>query len=310
MAAPPDDGPTGNGWVIPRLICVALVGTPVAGAILMFVAAAYVGAPRIYRSLTPDVSGLLPAAAIERSSAFKEHQAIFSVAKTCVDGERLTAATEPFSYLTVDGAVGERLSPREVAAALPGYLDAMLYLSQRISDARSQLAGRAVTDELIAELFEWTIVATGLFTTILISVKSFANPGSRGYLPMAVTAIVLSSFGTAVATLNSFYTPRIVYEKTDRSLASLRSLHVALASQMLREKAACEDKTAWTDWRARHVRDLTSSFVAIMDATSNTAASAAEGPQDEKKPEERKYNKPEPGAAPAITPDNRQQAQQ
>ena len=95
---------------------------------------------------------------------------------------------------------------------------------------RSQLAGRAVTEHLIMQVFEWTIVASGLFTTVLISVKAFASPRSRDYLLIAVAAIGLSSFSTAVATLNSFYTPRTEYEKTEQSLASLRTLHRTLAA--------------------------------------------------------------------------------
>ena len=108
---------------------------------------------------------------------------------------------------------------------------------------RGQLAGRAVTQHLVMQVFEWTIVASGLFTTILISVKAFASPRSRDYLLLAVAAIMLSSFGTAVATLNSFYTPRIEYERTERSLASLRALHWALAASITRENNPCAAKT-------------------------------------------------------------------
>ena len=134
-----------------------------------------------------------------------------------------------------------------------------------------------MTGNLIAQLFEWTIVATGLFTTILISVKSFASPRSRGFFSMAVMAIVLSSFGTAVATLNSFYTPRLAYDKTERSLASLRQLHGTLAGGLMRERAACAEKDGWTGWRQRQIRDLTNTFLAITSTASRLSGS----PDDE-----------------------------
>jgi hypothetical protein len=302
MATTGDDGSSGpgGGWVIPKWIGWTLVGLPVAGALAVFLSIAAVGVPYLYRSMTPDGSGLLPEAAREMSSALKEHQAIVRVAEMCAGGveeSRKAVRAEPFVPLDIHHPLSESVAVQDgsVAPPLPGYLEAVLYLSNAIAIARAQMAGTAVHDRLISEVFEWTIVATGLFTTILISIKSFASPRSSGYVSMAVMAIVLSSLGTAVATLNSFYTPRLVYDKTERSLASLRSLHWTLAGELLREKGACESKGNWTDWRPRHVRDLTNTFVAIMGASAKPTAAAEDG-QDA--PNLNDAPRHSPGAAP------------
>ena len=148
---------------------------------------------------------------------------------------------------------------------LPGYLDAVLYLSQQIGRARVELAGMVFIQHILMQLFEWTIIATGLFTTVLISVKSLASPKSRGFLTMAVAAVVLSSFGTAVATLNSFYTPRVAYEGNRQSLGMLRNLHRSLAGAALRQNDACNDKGDWAkDWRLRQLRTFNGNFQMIM----------------------------------------------
>lgn len=280
MSSTQDNGSSnlGGGWVIPRWICWALVGTPVGGAVLVIIAVVTVGLPSLYHSVTPTDSGLLPAASRELSSALKEHQAVVRVAEVCAKDKQVVLG-EPFMELDTHHPLPDAIKAGEYSdpSALPGYLDAALYLSHATAIARGQLAGKAVVDELISELFEWTIVATGLFTTILISVKAFASPRSSGYMAMAVMAIVLSSLGTGVATLNQFYTPRIEFEKTQRSLASLRTLHWTLASELLREKSACADKGTWTDWRPRHVRDLTNTFVAIMSTSMKPTAAAEDG---------------------------------
>ena len=283
---PQDNGAPGlgAGWIIPRWLSWALVGVPVGGAALVFIAIAVMGVPRLYHSVTPNDQGVLPAVTTELSAALREHQAIVRVVGMCAatpnNADVNAVIAQPIALLDVHGLWADPVKAEEnpPSPALPGYLDAMLYLSQSIANARSQLAGKAVIDELISELFEWTLVATGLFTTILISVKAFASPRSRGYLSMAVMAIVLSSLGTAVATLNSFYTPRIAYEKTERSLASLRTLHWTLAGELLRARNPCKDKGSSTDWRPQHVRDLTNTFVTIMAASMNPASTATDGP--------------------------------
>jgi hypothetical protein len=281
----------GSGWIIPAWICRILVGIPITGALLVLIASAFVGLPRVYNSVMPDDKGLLPAAKTEEASAFREDQAIHRVAEMCVaagkqaDGNAGGSQLQASSVLNVNYPSMDQIKVREnpPLRELPGYLDAETHLSEDLVSARTQLAGKVVIDELISELFEWSLVATGLFTTILISVKAFASPRSNGYLSMAIMAIVLSSLGTAVATLNSFYTPRIAYEKTQHSLASLRSLHWTLAGEVLRAQNPCEDKGSWNDWRPRHVRDLTNSFVAIMIASMNATA-APNSPDDRPDP--------------------------
>ena len=176
----------------------------------------------------------------------------------------------PFTSLEPDTEMPVALAPTSPAVErLPGYLDAVLYLSQQIGRARVELAGTVFVQHILMQLFEWTIIATGLFTTVLISVKSLASPKSRGFLTMAVAAVVLSSFGTAVATLNSFYTPRVAYESNRQSLGMLRNLHRSLAGAVLRQNDACNDKGDWAkDWRLRQLRAFNGNFQMIMSTTS------------------------------------------
>jgi hypothetical protein len=176
----------------------------------------------------------------------------------------------PFTSLEPDTETPIALVPASSAVErLPGYLDAVLYLSQEIGRARVELAGTVFVQHILMQLFEWTIIATGLFTTVLISVKSLASPKSRGFLTMAVAAVLLSSFGTAVATLNSFYTPRVAYESNRQSLGMLRNLHRSLAGAVLRQSDACNDKGDWAkDWRLRQLRAFNGNFQMIMSTTS------------------------------------------
>jgi hypothetical protein len=276
----PED--TAGGWILPRCISLFLVLTPLTGAVLVLGALLWVGIPTIYRSLVPDEHGLLPASVQELAAAKSEHNAIVRMAEVCAAKKPENSdkiVHEPFFSIEPDQHDVDLAAVRD-AIELPGYLDASLYLSHAMAVGRSQLAGQAVTQHLIMEVFEWTIVATGLFTTILISVKAFASPRSRHYLLMAVAAIMLSSFSTAVATLNSFYTPRIEYEKTERSLASLRMLHWSLAAGITRETDPCRVKTAWTDWRASHIRELANGFIAIMSATARPSAVSEDEPSE------------------------------
>jgi hypothetical protein len=268
-----DDKPqdVGGGWILPRCISLSLVLTPLFGAALVLGALLWVGVPGIYRSLVPNEQGLLPAAEKELVAARAEHKAIVRIAAVCTARQTVNAETiadEPFLRIDFDQPHDSNLIAVHELTELPGYFDAALYLSYEIGKARSQLAGKAVVQHLVEQVFEWTIIVSGLFTTVLLSVKAFTGPRSRDYLLMAVTAIGLSAFSTAVATLNSFYSPRNEYEKTEHALASLRTLHWTLAAGITREKHACDAKAAWTDWRATHIRDLANSFVAVMSATA------------------------------------------
>ena len=121
-----------------------------------------------------------PAAYDELSAANGEHLAILRIAQTCLEGKNpALLASHPFARL-----LPRRPPPATVAdqdplpPRLSGYFDAYLHLSADIANARAQLADAAVTGYLVMQLFQWTIVATGMFTTILISVKGFANPQS------------------------------------------------------------------------------------------------------------------------------------
>jgi hypothetical protein len=272
---------TGSGWILPRCISLLLVLTPLTGAALVLGALLWAGVPAIYRSLVPNEYGLLPASMQELAAARSEHNAIVRLAEICAvkyTEKPDKIVDEPFIRIEFDQPHDVNLAAVRDAAELPGYFDAALYLSHAMGVGRSQLAGRAVTEHLIMQVFEWTIVASGLFTTVLISVKAFASPRSRDYLLIAVAAIGLSSFSTAVATLNSFYTPRTEYEKTEQSLASLRTLHRTLAAGIMRERHVCADKAAWTDWRASHIRELANDFIAIMSATARPSVASEDEP--------------------------------
>jgi hypothetical protein len=273
MPADGESRPTGSGWIVPPLASIGLIAMPLLGALCVIVAVLWVVLPRIVSSLEPTPYGMKPAAYDELSAANGEHLAILRIAQTCLEGKNpALLASHPFARL-----LPRRPPPATVAdqdplpPRLSGYFDAYLHLSADIANARAQLADEAVTGYLVMQLFQWTIVATGMFTTILISVKGFANPQSRAYLPMAITAIVLSALGTSVATLNSFYTPRIAYEQNQRSLASRRVLHTSLTAAVVRQNHPCTEGK-WSGWRARQLRGFTIDYTTIISTLSRAPA--------------------------------------
>jgi hypothetical protein len=289
-----EDG--GGGLTLPRYISLFLVLTPLIGAVLMLGVLLCAKGPTIYQSVIHNEHGLLPAAEQELIAARNDHNAIVRKAEVCVvqkieaPGHKID--DEPFIRIESDRASDVDLDTIQNAIELPGYFDAALYLSHAMGVERTRLAGQVVVQKLIMEAFEWTIVASGLFTTVLIGVKAFASPRSRDYLLLAVAAIVLSSFSTAIATLNSFYTPRLEYERIERSLVGLQTLHRSLAAGITRERHACEAKGDWTDWRARHIRELANSFISIMSTTARPSAAG----DDEQDPGNSNKHGPDPGS--------------
>ena len=269
-----------SGLILPRFISLVLVLTPLAGMVLVLCTLLWVGIRPTYKSLVPDQNGRLPAYFQELDSANNEHRAIVQTIAACLAKAGRDVVDDPFVRIDPGQSHEVNLAAIQRVTQLPGYLDAALYLSYEMAFGRGQLAGQVVTEHLIMQVFEWTIVATGLFTTILISVKAFASPRSRDYMLMAVAAIVLSAFGTAVSTLNSFYTPRIEFERSERSLANLRTLHWNLAASVTRQNDPCRDKKGRTDWRMRKIRDLTNGFVAIMGAPERSPSADEDDPTD------------------------------
>ena len=141
------------------------------GAAVPFVIVATVSGPGLFRSVTADECGALPAERAELLAARQEHLAMVSVARNCPGEATIAAAVAAQPFVSLDSCkmFSDSVNPDIARAALPGYLDATLYLSKAIAAARAKMAGKAVIDHLISGLFEWTIVVTGLFTTILIS---------------------------------------------------------------------------------------------------------------------------------------------
>ena len=274
----------------PHWMVFVLMGIPVFFGGVLFVIAILKLGPLLLHELTPTgelvgVGDLNPAGGLrlpetirERLAAQREHRAIKDVADACLaqrSNDQRPTATERLVTL----------AEKPATAGLPGYLGAELYLSDAISNARIEMAGKAVIDGVVANLFQWTIVLTGLFTTVFITVKSVIVRTSVCYFPLAVMAILFSAFGTGTATLNSFYTPRIEHQRTETALASLRDLHWTLASEVLRERDPCGEKGTWTEWRPRHMRDLTHRFSTIMATSARPVTNSAEDgpePSDEK----------------------------
>jgi hypothetical protein len=159
-----------GGLILPRFISLFLVLTPLTGAVLVLGGLLWVGVPAAYRSLVPNERGLLPASVQELMAAKNEHNAIVRMAIVCAAEKTKKPdkiADEPFIRIESDQPQDVNLAAVQDTTELPGYFDAALYLSHAMAVGRSQLAGRAVTQHLIMQVFEWTIVATGLFTTIL-----------------------------------------------------------------------------------------------------------------------------------------------
>jgi len=229
---------------------------------------------RTYEQVRPDESKLYTSEYAEWAAAQGEHDKILALSQEC-PSERALKLDDRFTVITPSG---RRMSglPR-VATPLfvaPGYLLAAIDLSFEIGQARVDLAREQVLEDISMQVFAWVGVLVGALTTILISVKSMMTTDR---MPMqfsiGAAAIVFAALGTAVAGLNSFYTPKIAYDRTTRSLATLRQLHEELATGMMREQQAslCQNLSWPNDWRYKRIKGLTDQYIAVVAATQLTA---------------------------------------
>ena len=214
-----------------------------------------------------------PAAYGELNAANGEHLAILRIAQTCLEGKNpALLASHPFARL-----LPQRPPPATVAdqdslpPRLAGYFDAYLHLSADIANARAQLADEAVTGYLVMQLFQWTIVATGMFTTILISVKGFASLKVAHTCPWRsrLSCCPLWDISGDIELL--LHRLRISYEQNQRSLASLRVLHTSLTAAVVRQNHPCSE-AKWSGWRARQLRGFTIDYTTIISTLSRAPA--------------------------------------
>jgi hypothetical protein len=127
------------------------------------------------------------------------------------------------------------------------------------------------------QIFEWWIVLIGAVTTILIAIKTMSGERSDLTTAIGVAAIVFSTLGTSIATLNSFYTSRLIYERDERALQALQALHLQLATGITRQETVCDPPKKWPeDWRVKRIKELTDQYAATLGSTPATV-SAPEG---------------------------------
>jgi hypothetical protein len=282
MAVPPmppnGDGPKPSearsfGWFGWRAL------NTVAGIALLIVALLLgFGGWRLYSALKTE-DGLTAAAYDEWSSAKADHAVIVAIAKQCEQ----TSATfsHPFAVpvplLTIipDTRHGKMLPndtpPDTTAPALkvetPSFMLAALVLSNGIGRSRVDVAGDRARDSAWMQIFEWVLVLFGAITTMLISIKSLSAERSATLTAIGIGAIIFSTLGTSIAAVNSFYSPRSTYERDERTLTNLRSLHLQLATGVTRDGDLCSTWTNWSkDWRFARIKALTDQYTAITTA--------------------------------------------
>jgi hypothetical protein len=257
----------------------ALVVACVAVAVLLVLGLVGVAVWRVHVALAPDDTAprLNASAYAEFLAAQADHAAILATSAQCAD--QVANFKHPlkldarFLAIAPDGrALPDVVALTQPVVETPSYLLAAIHLSYNIGRARVDLAGRQIEDYVWLQVFQWAIVVIGAITTILISVKSMATERTRFYQLIGTVAIVFSSVGTAVAGLNSFYSPKTTYEQTTRSLATLRQLHIQLASGIARENQIC---TTWSstagwqsDWRFKRIKSLSDQYIAVISATA------------------------------------------
>jgi|SRR5262245_14931004 len=263
-----------------------------ATALFSFVAAAALGT-HAYRwidgVMREDRAGLNTTAQREQGRAALDHATIVDLAAHCTPQSTLPIIEVSHRLLTVapngpgaDVTAFPYPEPgRRVQLNTPSYLLAVLTLSNDIARSRVEIANQSVRDYVAMQVFQWALVIVGAITTVLIGIKSTSTVRSHAYLAIGIAAIIASSLGTALATLNSFYTPRLTYQRSSHTLASLRSLHVKLVESVTRQGGVC-DTLGWPkDWKYTRIRAMADQYAAIIDAAQadTSADPAPPGPE-------------------------------
>jgi hypothetical protein len=260
-----------------------LLRAMIAVAILIVLLLLGSGVWELYNSLK-TADGLTATAYDEWASAKADHAVVVAVAEQCAQ-ERAKFAHPlqiPASFLTIipNGRHGKALPndtlsdvvPSTLQVDAPSYILGAIALSNDIGRARVDMAGDEALDSAWMQIFEWALILTGAISTVLISVKSMSGSGDRSaaFTALGIGAIIFSTLCTSVAAVNSFYSPRSIYERDARTLTSLRNLHLQLAGGITRENNLCVSWTDWSkDWRFARIKAFSDQYAAITN-TSGT----------------------------------------
>jgi hypothetical protein len=226
-------------------------------------------------SANADKSSIFNTEYIEWIAAQEEHAKIVAISQECFpDG---ATKLDPAAFtIPLPGGYGmsgqSTVFPAPTALVEPGYLLAAIHLSTDIGKSRIDLAREQIFEDISMQAFTWVGVLVGVLTTVLVSVKSMIEGRKRIHFWIGVVAIVFAALGTAVAGLNSFYAPKVVYDRTTRSLATLRQLHAELATAITRESkvTVCQN---WSDqrqndWHYKRIKGLTEQYIAVVVAAT------------------------------------------
>ncbi len=163
---------------------------------------------------------------------------------------------------------------------LNNFQNYVLYLSDNVSWAQVQAAARLAQSRSRRNLAEWAIVIIGALTTIFISVKAMANERTPAYEVIGVCAIIFSALGTAVASLNAFYSPSDAYVRNTTSLAQLHQLHVDLGHYVVSlgpEVCNPMDAANAQDAKTKATKEFVTRFTGIVGPSGNSAAQPGGG---------------------------------
>lgn len=280
-AKPPDAS------TVPGAAQESLAGRPfllgvIAGIVVLVVVgmlALVIGVLPVNRTF--DSSKLDAAGQNELAAAKVDHDAILAVGYSC-PGPKDSAPTIKVSYqlltMAADGPdqPSSGAAPPPMSLEEPSYILTAIVMSQHIAWARIALAEQTRWTFVSMQVFQWWVVVIGAITTVLISIKAISNERTSSHLAIGIAAIIFSTAGTAIATMNSFYSPRVAHEQDQRSLQALQALHLELATAMTREGSVCAPLNKGpTDWRVKRIKAIAQQYAAVMSA-SQAPSSAPE----------------------------------
>jgi hypothetical protein len=247
----------------------------------------------IYGTLKTQ-NGLTAVAYDEWNAAKADHDVVVSVAEQCrLETAKFThKLTVPAPLLTIvptesrgTAPVNDRLPGAEtskVEVETPSYMLAAIILSNEIGRSRVDVAGNKTRDNAWTQIIEWALVLIGAITTVLISIKSLTAERSSVFTAIGIAGIIFSTLGTSLAAINSFYSPRSIYERDERTLSNLRSLHLQLVNGLTREPDLCQSwDNRGQDWRFVRIKSLADRYVVIASAVeTGQLATDGEGMAD------------------------------